>query len=102
MVTLAFGYAVSLILPRHGISFLCRQLQGHEEAQDDKTLAFNAFKDSCPSLTKKRVELFKGFDYRDIERRKAARLWPSMPSRTLALHECSMHDIAAAIHASLP
>ena len=48
-------------------------------------MAFNAFKDSCPSLTKKRVELFKGFDYRDIERRKATRRWPSMPSRTLAL-----------------
>ena len=93
---------------------------GHREARDDKTLAFNAFKDSCPSLTKKRAELFKGCDYRDIERRndktlafnafkdpcpwltmkqvqfckgfdedierrETTRLWPSMPSRTLAL-----------------
>ena len=36
------------------------------------TLAFNAFKDSCPSLTEKRVELCKGFDYEAIERRKVA------------------------------
>ena len=39
-------------------------------AFDDKrgarrqTLAFNAFKDSCPSLTEKRVELCKGVDWR--------------------------------------
>ena len=26
------------------------------EAQNNKTLAFNAFKDPCPSLTKKKVE----------------------------------------------
>ena len=29
------------------------------EAQDDKTLAFNAFKDPCFPLTKKHVELCK-------------------------------------------
>ena len=36
------------------------------EAQDDKTLAFNAFKDPCLSLNNKQVELYKvdnyGFD----------------------------------------
>ena len=40
---------------------------GDMEAQDDKTLAFNAFKDPCLSLTKKQVELCKGFDYEDME-----------------------------------
>ena len=54
-------------------------------AADGKTLAFNALKDPCPWLTKKQVEFCKGFDYGDIERRKTTRLWPSMPSRTLAL-----------------
>ena len=29
--------------------------EGHREAQDDKTLALNAFKDPCPSLTKSRL-----------------------------------------------
>ena len=48
VVTLAFGYAVSLILARHGISF-------------------------------------SAGSYGDIKRRKTTRLWPSMPSRTLAL-----------------
>ena len=35
---------------------------GDMEAHDYKTLAFNAFKDPCPSLTKEQVELCKGFD----------------------------------------
>ena len=49
------------------------------------TLTFNAFKDPCPGLTKKQAQFCKGFGYEAIERRKAAGLWPSMPSRTLAL-----------------
>ena len=36
------------------------------------TLAFNAFEDPCPGLTKKQVQFCKGFDYEAIERRKAA------------------------------
>ena len=36
------------------------------------TLAFNAFKDSCNSLSEKRVELCKGFVHAAIERRKVA------------------------------
>ena len=32
------------------------------------TLAFNAFKDSCPSLTEKRVELCKGFEFMRMQK----------------------------------
>merc|ERR1719361_426178 len=35
------------------------------EAQQDKTLCYNNFKDPCPQLTKKQTELCKGFDYGD-------------------------------------
>nr|AAL40676.1 luciferase [Pyrocystis lunula] len=36
-----------------------------QEAQNDKTLAFTNFRDPAPTLTKKQVELCKGFDYGD-------------------------------------
>merc|ERR1712127_870941 len=45
------------------ISDLCQVLL--EEAQQDKTLCYNNFKDPCPQLTKRQVELCKGFDYGD-------------------------------------
>ena len=43
---------------------LVRGLLG--EAQNDATLAFNAFKDPCPMLARKQGELCKGFDYGDM------------------------------------
>merc|ERR1719499_1976854 len=45
------------------IMSLCEVLLA--EAQQDKTLCYNNFKDPCPQLTKKQVELCKGFDYGD-------------------------------------
>merc|ERR1712242_590630 len=35
------------------------------EAQSDQTLCYNNFKDPCPQLTQKQVDLCKGFDYGD-------------------------------------
>merc|ERR1719414_2647349 len=35
------------------------------EAQSDQTLCYNNFKDPCPQLDKKQVDLCKGFDYGD-------------------------------------
>ena len=37
------------------------------EARNDKTLAFNAAKDPCLSLTKQQVVLGKDLNYRDME-----------------------------------
>nr|O77206.1 RecName: Full=Dinoflagellate luciferase [Lingulodinium polyedra]AAC36472.1 luciferase [Lingulodinium polyedra] len=45
------------------IEQLCQALV--REAQDDKTLCFENFTKPCPQLTKKQVELCKGFDYGD-------------------------------------
>jgi len=36
-----------------------------KEAESDTTLCYNNFKDPCPSLTKKQVEMCKGFDFGD-------------------------------------
>jgi len=35
------------------------------EAEKDTTLCYNNFKDPCPALTKKQVDMCKGFDYGD-------------------------------------
>ena len=45
------------------IQDLCQVLLN--EAQQDKTLCYNNFKDPCPQLTKQQVDLCKGFDYGD-------------------------------------
>ena len=54
------------------IAALVAVFTDRHKAQGGLTLAFNASKDSCPSLTEKRIELCKKFDYEAIERRKAA------------------------------
>ena len=41
--------------PKAGCALQGIRFEGHREAQDDKTLALNAFKDPCPSLTKSRL-----------------------------------------------
>lgn len=59
------GFGGPLLKDPYGdeISQLCQTLV--TEGQSDKTLCYNNFKDPCPQLTKRQVELCKGFDYGD-------------------------------------
>ena len=70
------------------------------ERRKTTNLAFNAFKDPCPSRTKEQVELCKGFDYGAMLSRHTHRTF-TCRQEAARIQECSMHDIAAAIHASL-
>ena len=56
------------------------------ESDNDKSLAFNSFTDSCSELTKKQLQRMKGFVYAD-KKKKLPLPWPTVLSTTDSVPE---------------